>query len=62
MRFPAMQSYRPSKMAERGYAQRGLREVGLPAADAGLRGALHSIYALAPELPAEFAKLLDRLR
>lgn len=49
-------------MPEGGYAQRGLFDVGLPHADAGLRNALRSAYAPNPKLPSELKKLLDRLR
>ena len=42
--------------------QSGLREVGIPAADAGLRNALRSAYVPCADLPADFMKLLDRLR
>lgn len=57
-----MQSPRPPMMPEGGYLQRGLREVSLPHADAGLRNALCSAYTPSYELPREFVALLGRMR
>ena len=61
-RFPDMQARDSSYMPDGGPIRQGLREVGMPHADAGLRNALRSAFAPCPTLPPEFSNLLDRLR